>query len=421
MGTGPPPPEEREHAEDVVASDAGEAATLRPPADARWWLWPLKAYGVVAGIVAVWFALALRLLGQAQATRGTITPYTGDWLLGQRANWDGFWYTTIAEIGYFYDDSLSPEIQTSPAFFPGFPMTIRLVNVAVRDPALSGILVSVLAGALGTCLLYRWTRVRLGERTARLTVLALLLYPYTMYFYGIVYSDALFFACAVLAFVALDEDHPIVAGIAGALACSTRLVGVAIALGLVLRLLELRGVLPARGERPRRLRLGRLRPADAGLLLPPLGLAAYCGFLWATYGNPLLFQKAGQAWGQGNGLRTLLKADTIAMLRSELLYLRVELLFQLCLLVAALALTRHVFRRFGWAYGTYTLMILGIPLLTVGNLFGAGRYVLPAFPCFAALADLLARRPAAARRLAIAGATVLFMCVTMFAQGMFVS
>lgn len=386
----------------------------------RWYLWPLKVFAIVAGIMAIWFPLAVRLLGVAQATKGTVVSFTGDSILGQRANWDGFWYTTIATIGYFYDPNLSPDILTSPAFFPGYPMLMRAVTLIVRDPSLAGILVSLVAGAVGTCFLYRWAHERLGPTRARITVFVLVLYPYSMYLYGIVYADALFFACAVIAFVALDEGHPIVAGVVGALACSTRLVGLAVAVGLVLRLIELRGVLPARGE-PRRLHLDRLRRADAALLLPPLGLVGFSVYLNVTFGDPLLFQTSAQAWGQGDGVRTLLKAETWTMLTSELTYLRVELALQLVLLLFALSLTRHVLRRFGWAYAGYVLLILGIPLVTVGNLFGAGRYVLAAFPCFAAFGDIVGDHPARARPLAMVGGALLFANITMFARGMWVS
>jgi hypothetical protein len=59
-----------------------------------------------------------------------------------------------------------------------------------------------------------------------------------------------------------------------------------------------------------------------------------------------------------------------------------------------------VIRRFGWGYGAYCLAVVGIPALSSREFLAMGRYLLPAFPCFAAAAGLLApprrARPATA-------------------------
>jgi hypothetical protein len=48
-----------------------------------------------------------------------------------------------------------------------------------------------------------------------------------------------------------------------------------------------------------------------------------------------------------------------------------------------------VWRRFGWGYLVYTLVVIGIPILGSKDFMGCGRYLLAAFPVFAAGADLL--------------------------------
>ncbi len=395
----------------VAHRDALEGDTYR---------WPLAAFAIATAVCGVVLTGSLRVLGPADGLdEHPLYRYPGDWLLGARANWDGFWYTQIAIDGYSYHGSGTDF--TPPAFFPGYPMLMRAVMLVTRDAALAGIVISVAAGAVATCFLHRWAADRYGRRVARTTVIVLLLYPYSLYLYGVVYADALFLASAVTAFVALEKGYPFVAGLLGIVACATRLVGVAVAIGLILRLLEMRGVFERGAVGERRVHLDRLRPRDAGLLLPGLGTIGYCAYLWATFGNPLLFQESGKAWGQGEGLRTLFKGRTVEMLTTGLPYLRLEMALQLALLVGALLLTRAVWRRFGWAYGCYVLLVLGIPLVTVGNLFGAGRYVLPAFPCFVVVGAALADRPQLSLRLATVAAALLVVFATFFSRGLWVS
>src|SRR5664280_1394727 len=73
---------------------------------------------------------------------------------------------------------------------------------------------------------------------------------------------------------------------------------------------------------------------------------------------------------------------------------------QLKLLSAALAclvvvlLLPRIRRRFGWGYAAFTAVVVAIPFVTTKDFFGSGRYMLAAFPAFAAAADFLAKRPA---------------------------
>ena len=62
-------------------------------------------------------------------------------LLSYWAHWDGAWYTEIAAAGYI---ARAPE---STAFFPVFPMIMRVGSVLGGGPALWGILVSLVATA----------------------------------------------------------------------------------------------------------------------------------------------------------------------------------------------------------------------------------------------------------------------------------
>jgi hypothetical protein len=214
-------------------------------------------------------------------------------------------------------------------------------------------------------------------------------------------------------------------------ATAARPVGVVLVVALVIRALERRGALRPEGgglvDR-RRLRPAalvdwrRARPADAGVLLSVAGLAAWCAYLWARFGDPFAFATAQAAWHQGAGPSTWLKVQffrDVADLRSP----RAWVLFMAhpALTLAAAALVPRVFRRFGAGYGVYVALLVGLSALSTKNFFGMARYLLAAFPCFAVLGELLAGR-AALRRIALPASGLGLVALTaVFGTGYYLS
>jgi hypothetical protein len=61
--------------------------------------------------------------------------------------------------------------------------------------------------------------------------------------------------------------------------------------------------------------------------------------------------------------------------------------------VLALLLVIPTFKKLGWGYGVYTLLVVGIPAVSSHDFQGLGRYVIAAFPLFLTMALLLEARP----------------------------
>ncbi len=382
----------------------------------------LGLFAVLAFAVYIDLRLSLALL--------PYTPIKSSWppqgWLDGFARWDSGWYFHIAEKGYFYN---GPNKQSAVAFFPAYPMAMRFVAVVVGDAIRAGILVTLACGAGAATLFLRWCSAALGRRTARLALLLLLLYPFSFYLFGAVYSDALFLLAALGAFSLLERDRPVLAGLVGMVATACRPVGVALMVGLVLRALEVRGVLggarphlflpaqvtggappaeaPAVGRIalfPRRISLSRLRPRDAGVLLSGLGLALFCAVLWMRFREPFAFAKVGASagWYRTIDLATVAKVNFFQRWQGYgfnviNFWITVQGLFTL----SALALVPSTVRRLGWGYGAYVLVAVGLAAASSKDFVGMGRYVLVAFPVFAVAADLLAHiseRSGAGRR-----------------------
>jgi len=284
---------------------------------------------------------------------------------------------------------------------------------------------------LGTAVVFRrWCRLRLNATSATVAVLAFLLYPYTYYLFGSVYADAVYLLFAIGAFLLAESDHMVLAGVAGAVATAARPVGGALVVGLIVLVLTRRSALTRRagatglGRLVPAVAVGRVRAGDYGVLLSAAGLAAYCVYLWARFSAPFAFvdQTGVPGWDQSPGPATWFKVDFFReMTSSQSAFNYVRFLAQAGVTVAALFLVWAVVRRFGWAYGAYTLVIVAIPALSTKDFTGMGRYVLAAFPCFGAVGDLLLSRPRLAVAVLAASAAGLLLFTSAFARGYYIS
>src|SRR5262245_53035873 len=319
--------------------------------------------------------------------------FAGDWFWDGWVRLDSGWYTSIVDQGYAY----VPGHQSNVAFFPGYPLVVRTVSHLTNNTQLAGIAVTIVCGALAFVAFGRWCRGRLDRNETFVAVLCLALYPYAYYLFGVMYGDALFLLLALLAFLAFERDHLLLAGVAGAAATATRFVGIAVVVGLVVGVLERRAVVRD-AERGRWFRidvsrLRRVRPRDALVLVSLAGIGAWCLYLWRRFGDPLAFSTVQAAWGQQSGPVTWLKRDFFAAVARHPADLYTDgLVLQLAAAAAVAASVPAVGRRFGWRYAAYVAVVVALPVIGSQDFQGTGRYMLGAFPAFAVAGSLLAER-----------------------------
>jgi len=369
----------------------------------------LMAFAAIATVLFVVSAVASVWL--PDPGNQVIPPFHGwRWLQGW-AQWDSGWYSGIAQGGYGY----IPGRQSTIAFFPSYPLLMRAVGVVVGNTYAAGFVVTLASGAAAARLFFGWLSARMTPPKAWAALGLLLLYPYAFFLYGAVYPTAFFVMTVVGAFVLLERDHPVLAGIVGALATGARPTGVVLVVALAVRAYE------------RRKELGdENRPVwwDAGVLLSALGLGAFCLYQWRKFGDPFAFITIQSAWDQESGVRTWLKVrffEDLTTLGNRNVLASLSYLAHPVLTLGALALVPRVFRRFGYGYGVYALLIVLVPALSTKNFFGMGRYLLAAFPCFAVLGELLAERPKLARVVYPVAAIGLVALTAAYSQGQYLS
>ena len=371
---------------------------------------PVLFAGVAAGVWIVVAASAAWLPVYKAARAGRWGFFPGRPWLGGWVRFDGAWYRTIALDGYWF----RPGHPSAVAFFPSYPLLMRAGGVVTGNVLIAGIAITACAGLFAAVLFERWASVFVGRQAAWTGLALLLVYPYAFYLYGAVYSDALFLAAAIGAFVLLEHDHPVAAGVVGIIALAGRPVGVALLLGLVVRALELRHTENTARRRPR----WRI----SGVLIAIAGLVGWCGYLWERFGDPFAFVAVERAWHQEPGLRTWFKIKFFEDLTQ--IHRPVQWLVYLAhpaVTLVAFALVPVVWRRFGRGYGSYTAAVLLIPAVSTSNFWSMGRYALAAFPCFAVAGACLTGYPKR-RRVVYAGSAVLLVSLSsLFARGVYVA
>ncbi len=417
---------------DELFVTAPVAATARSSRGARDTVWfPILVFVGIALVLFVTVEVSHDHFSAEHEPAAGALPTQGHWYSGW-LQFDAAWYVYIAEHGYDAQQKAAFDSgqQSAIAYFPAYPLTVRAV-AAITGYEDGGVamLTTFSCGLAFALLFWYWCRDRMSRRARRTALVLLLVYPYAWFLYGSGYGDALFLAVTVAAFLFLEHDHPVLAGVAGFVALAARPTGTAVFIGLVAVALEHRGVVtrdaePAAvdgglwgRERSRwHLHRGRLRRGDAGVLLAFGGLASYVFFCATQYGDPFAFATVQKApgWDQGAGLHTWLKIGFFGHLVHGSPAYSVRLLAEAVLALAFLLGAYLVLRRFGWSYALYSLAIVAVPMFGTGDFQGMGRYILGCFPVFAAVGDWLATP----RREVLRAATVFisFLALVMLAS-----
>jgi hypothetical protein len=206
-------------------------------------------------------------------------PLESPGILSYWAHWDGAWYTSIATEGY------EPYAPASTAFFPVFPMMVRVGASLGGGPALWGVLISLVATAFALYFLYRIAEKLKGKAVARVTTFAFAFFP-TAFFLNAPFTEALFVAFAAGSMWSAHVRRDLLlAGILGALAAATRNSGILLLIPLGYEWLRNRQEFGWRGA--------------AEISIVPSGLIAYAAFLWYRFGDPFIFADAQTVyWGR---------------------------------------------------------------------------------------------------------------------------
>ncbi|MBX5484018.1 MAG: hypothetical protein IRZ16_19510 [Myxococcaceae bacterium] len=287
-------------------------------------------------------------------------------------------------------------------------MAIRALRSIGLHTWIAGILISAVCGPLAMWQFFRWARHLVGDDRAFAATALFLVYPFAYSLFGVVYTEALFLALVIPAFLCLERGNVWLATLFGALATACRPVAPAVVVGLVVRQLELR-----------RLRQEPIRAIDFVPALSAVGMTAFMAFLWLRFDDPLDFAHVQAAPGRDHppGWHTWLK---VTWFKKMFPRVRPDIGFWLgmhaALTVGALALCVATKKRLGWGSAAYAFVAVAIPAAGIKDFQGMGRYAMAAFPCILTLSLLIGERPRLRRAAMVTSAAIALYFVVNFAR-----
>jgi hypothetical protein len=375
-----------------------KAAKRQGPAT---WL-PSWLDGQVVGLVLAVKALVLLFGAQAfvvwrDERLGSLYGWLTIW-----NRWDAPHYLDIARAGYVSEGVEARWI----VFYPLYPWLVRAAAFVVGDELLAAFFISGVASVAAGLLLYRLALLDDEAAVARGAVFFLLVFP-TAYFLHIGYTEGLFLALALGAFLAARGRVWWAAGLLACLAAMTRVNGLLLLPALAV---EARAQYVAEGRRG--------RAEWLWLLLAGAGFGVYLLINWRVMGHPFAFlNMQGEYWYKSLtwpwvGLtetwsaiwgRAPSEAQMVGWQEFFFVWLGLGLTVWAWLRLRA---SYAVWMTCNWLLWTSTKFVLSVP-----------RYTLVLFPAFILLARLRASRPVWGAAAAVWSLLMLALFAARFAQG----
>ena len=277
-------------------------------------------------------------------------------------NFDGVHYLGIATNAY--------EFGYTQAFFPFYPILIKLISQITQTPVIiAALLVSNIAFLLALLVFYKLISKTHNKKIALWSIIFLLTFP-TSFYFGAIYTESLFLLLTLSAFYLYQTNRMVLAWIVGAFASATRIIG------LILSPLLVR----------------KRKDILLSLLIVPLGFLAYVFYLKVEFNNPLYFLSSQEVFGQE-------RTTTQIVLLPQVIFRYLKILlttgglpfanaaFELISTIFALTLLILSYKKIHPRWLVFSLSAVLLPTLT-GTLASMPRYIIIAFPIYVFLASL---------------------------------
>jgi hypothetical protein len=310
------------------------------------------------------------------------------------AHFDTTYHLLIAQGGY-------PASHVALAAFPPLPWVIvGAVSAAFHvSPLGAGLLVSAVAEFTALLLLFRLAQIDLGLSGARLTLIALVVYPSAL-FLTAPYAEPELLGFGVGAFLAARRGHWWLTGLLVAAATLCKLFAIVFVVPMLMEYVQARGI----GWRQ------VMRGAAAVMAPPVLALAGWLAYAGKQFGDPLLPITAERYWSRALAPPWVAVEGAINSFFGRHLVSSFDLV-ALVLVVAAGVYAFVFLRR---SYGVLLMLCAGV-FSSATLLESTSRYAVVCFPLFIVVADIARRKRAAIIVWAVVGAPLGLFLIARFA------
>lgn len=337
------------------------------------------------------------------------------WIWGF-GNFDGVHYLRLAQNGY--------NAEYTQAFFPLYSMLIKVFNIFPKsgmdtslftDPSYfySGMIIGIIFFIAALYILVRLWTEEYGQKIAWLSILILLTFP-TAFYFGAIYSESLFLLLTVLTFWFAKKNKFVLAGIFAALASATKIQGILLSVFLLVEIIsrhkkEGNNIFDWKNV--------------VGVIISPIGLVGYMGYLWQKFGNPIYFLTAQPAFGAERSSMPLVSLPQVfyryfkmltTISPTNLSFWNASL--ELVMTLGVITLLVFSFKKVKFSYWIFAVLSVILPTLT-GTLSSMPRYILLAFPLF----PMIARYKRLSKCTIIVQAILEIILVAIFTRGYWIS
>ena len=313
-------------------------------------------------VIIVIAEMAAVIIGQRA---GEHVQESSNLLLNVWGRWDAVHYLDIATHGYSGTDM---------AFFPLFPLLIRILGRLVGNHLVAGILISNASFFFGLLFLYKLLEHEYDRSVARRAIFYVSIFP-SAFFFSAVYTESLFFMLTVASFYYMRAHRWWMAAAIGFFAAMTRVEGV-----LLLVPFAIEWYMQYKND----LR-DHAKSLAAGALIP-CGLFVYMAYLWVLRGDPLYFSHVQIHWNRHFAppwvsVISAFHKIAVATAGQTIANQAMEISFT-ALMIAVLVV--------GWkqlrpSYIAYMALSILIPMST-SSLMSMPRFALVLFPMYAIMA-----------------------------------
>ncbi len=314
--------------------------------------------------------------------------------------WDAGWYLDVVNNGYSYVVGK----ESSIAFFPLYPILVKVFSFGIFDLATVGYVISNALLFLAGLYLYKLITLDFDNpQIASNAVLCMMLCPLS-FFFSIFYSEATFLFFSIGCFYYAVKKRWLVASLFGFCLALTKNVGVIMFIPLLMEYFDIHDIDSLKFS------FTKIKVSILSLLLVPAGLFSFMAYQYIKFQDAFAFVHAQYAWGRRfSSIFTTLSSVKNYGLFSDVLFIGV--------VVVALALIAYLaYSKVRLSYVVYSALLLFI-FLSANLLESIPRYISVIFPLYLGV-SLLGAKSDFVRTLALCFSVSLLTFLTiLFANG----
>jgi len=372
-------------------------------------IFTLVSWRAITLLIAVVAAFVLPL-------REGYTQLTSDFKLNHLwlmwANFDGQHYLNIARLGY--NHAKTGFLQ---AFFPLYPIFIKLLGDTIKNYLTSALLISHSAFILAVFFLYKLIRLDHKKNIANLAIYLLLIAP-TAFFFGSVYTESIFLLFSVLAFYTARKNNWLLSAVFISLSSATRLTGIFLLPAILIEFFV---------SHDKNIKKTLKDPHLVWFALAPIGLLSYMRFLYDTVGDPIYFVNVQPFFGAQREVGRFIMLYQVFYRYAKMVVfvdhfstLFFTVMLELLTGILFLLLSIYAFFKSRLSYAFYLAASYLLPTLT-GTFSSLPRYALVLFPAFILMAQVYSQQTKLVRRLFSAVSIILaIVTISLFTRGYFI-